>query len=442
MSDTPICDFVKEYAGNGSVRAHMPGHKGKEFLGFEEYDVTEFDGADQLFDPHGIIAESEKNASGIFSCSTFYSAEGSSLCIRAMLYMAITRSGVSRTVLAARNVHGSFITSAGLLGIDVQWIYPEIPSVYLSAKLSAADIEKALASSETKPAAVYVTSPDYLGAISDIKGIARVCSKYGVPLLVDNAHGAYLKFLDVSAHPVDLGADLCCDSAHKTLPVLTGGAYLHVNANDRYVFSGKAKHAMSVFASTSPSYLILQSLDKANAYLKDHKKRLKGFLPQMENLKNELKIRGYTLVEEERMKITVDAKKYGYTGDGLAQALMNCGIVCEFHDKDFTVLMLTPENTEGGIERIKKAFLSVPRLSPIADAPPFVPVPERAMSIREAMLSESETLAAEKCAGRITACTSLSCPPAVPILVCGEVITKQALDCFAYYGIKECAVVK
>ena len=236
---TPICDFVNTYARSDSIRLHMPGHKGiseKEsslpFLA-EAFDITEIPGADSLYEADGIIRESEKNASLIFGSHTFYSTEGSSQCIRAMLYLSLIYAksqGKTTTIAAARNVHKSFISAAAMLDIDINWIYSENTSndnSYLSCTVDADALDKKLSSLKEKPFAFYITSPDYLGNISDVSAISRVCHKHGVLLLVDNAHGAYLKFLSPSQHPIDLGADLCCDSAHKTLPVLTGGAYLH-----------------------------------------------------------------------------------------------------------------------------------------------------------------------------------------------------------------------
>ena len=277
--NTPICDFVNKYAESEKARFHMPGHKGKGFLGTEHLDITEIDGADVLYNAKGIIKESQENASKLFgSEKTLYSAEGSSLSIRAMLYLALLyakQSGRKPAIAAFRNVHKAFISASALLDIETQWIYPENQSGIISCGISPQNVDVLLTGIEEKPAALYVTSPDYLGNVQDIAGLSEVCKKHGILLLVDNAHGAYLKFLPQDIHPITLGADICCDSAHKTLPVLTGGAYLHISENAPDILYAEAERAMSLFASTSPSYLILQSLDIANKYMSDGYKRKK-----------------------------------------------------------------------------------------------------------------------------------------------------------------------
>ena len=270
---TPIRDFVEGYVAADAVRLHMPGHKGASLLGFEAYDITEVAGADSLYEADGIIRQSEQNASRLFGCRTYYSTEGSSQCIRAMLQLVGTYAGVRGIdrplVLAGRNAHKTFLSAAALLDLDVEWLYPDGEDGYLTCTLTPARLEAYLAAAERLPAAVYVTSPDYLGNVADVAALAAVCHAHGVLLLVDNAHGAYLKFLKPSRHPMDLGADLCCDSAHKTLPVLTGGAYLHVGAHLTALSEERVKHALALFGSTSPSYLILQSLDLCNAVMDD-----------------------------------------------------------------------------------------------------------------------------------------------------------------------------
>ena len=228
---TPVADFIRSYASLKTSRFHMPGHKGREFLGCESFDITEIFGADALYEAEGIISLSEKNASALFgSGGTFYSTEGSSQCIRAMLYLALTNrpQSVPPVILAARNVHKAFIYAAALLDFKIVWIWPEEHHSLCACPITAEKLDHCLSSLDVPPAAVYLTSPDYLGGMADISSLAQVCRRYGPLLLVDNAHGAYLRFLTPSRHPLDCGADICCDSAHKTLPVLTGGAYLHL----------------------------------------------------------------------------------------------------------------------------------------------------------------------------------------------------------------------
>ena len=438
--NTPICDFVKEYGKSGKVRAHMPGHKGVGDI--EHLDITEITGADSLYEANGIIKESEKNAGSLFDAHTFYSTEGSSLSIRAMLYLACTYSqslGRRPLILAGRNAHKAFISASALIGFDVAWIYPKTQEWYLSCKITPEALEGEIMAH--KPTAVYITSPDYLGNMQDIKGISEVCKRNNVLLLVDNAHGAYLKFLPESAHPMDLGADMCADSAHKTLPVLTGGAYLHISRSAPVFLKENAKAALSLFGSTSPSYIILQSLDRANVYLSTHKRRLGGFLPKMQSLKNAIVAMGYTLVGAEPLKITVDAKRFGYSGEALAKELLKGGVMCEFADRDYTVLMLTQENS-GDIEKIIKAFAGVKKRPEIKEAPPTFEIPQKALNIRAAMFSDSEILPIEKSLGKVVADVSVGCPPAVPILVSGEVVDATAIECLKYYGIEKIKVVK
>ena len=436
--DTPIYDFVNNYAHSHSVRAHMPGHKGEGEL--ESLDITEITGADSLFEADGIISESERNAGEIFGAYTFYSAEGSSLSIKAMLYLTVLYSKeIDREplILTARNVHKSFVNGIALLDIRVEWLHSESSS-YLECKISPERLESYLKEAKELPTALYVTSPDYLGNIQDIKGLSAVCHKYGVLLLCDNAHGAYLKFSSPSGHPIDLGADISADSAHKTLPVITGGAYLHISKNAPPLFRERAKDAMALFGSTSPSYLILSSLDRFNGAIPD----FPTFLAKCERLKAQLLSLGYHLIGDEPAKITVKAKDYGYLGTELGAILEELGVIYEFADFDFLVLMLSPSNSDRDFEKIRSALSSVPKKTPITALPPTLCQSERAMSPREALLSPSEELPADKCLGRIFASSALGCPPAVPIMIAGEVVTSEAIEAFRYYGINKIRVTK
>ena len=620
--NTPIYNFVKTYKDLRPARFHMPGHKGRGPLGCEDLDLTEIPGADSLYEAAGIIAESEANASALFGCPTFYSTEGSSHCIRAMLLLAAQATGTSASsaespvgsrcesrtampeatshafgrlrqqatgkafplrgrwhpaspasrmtdevacdprfrVLAARNVHSAFLTAAALLDLDVVWLPAERPAAggkgsYLSAHPTPEVLDAALA--ETGAAAVYLTCPDYLGELPELRPLAAVCHARGALLLVDNAHGAYLRFLRPSRHPMDLGADLCCDSAHKTLPVLTGGAYLHVretlvgaavtspacrgggpasrpvegcrppkatsiemqNAKCR-MQNEDVRDVLSLFGSTSPSYLILQSLDLANPYLETLPETLADFLPKVEALKKRLRAAGWTLTGDEPLKLTLELSPVGTSiacppsGSDLAAALEQEGIFCEFADPEHVVFLLSPSNTDEELARLEAALNAVgsdPLIAPViaggndaaatrrqeasrdaslrfcsntgdgslccavdssfkspvrehrepspvskspvsnqpaaaTDATSSVTaspchLPLKGKAMREAMLSPAVRVPAGESLGRVLARPGVSCPPAVPILMPGEVIDKNAIEAFEKYGIEEVSVL-
>ena len=424
----------------------MPGHKGKGDFGFEKFDITEIDGADVLYKANGIIKESEENATRLFgTAKTLYSTEGSSLAIRAMLYLVKQYAKLQNKppfILAGRNAHKTFVTATALLDIDVEWMAGENTDNLISCNITADYLEKFLKSFEIKPIAVYVTSPDYLGNVLDIASVSSVCRKYGVLLLVDNAHGAYLKFLPESLHPIDCGADICCDSAHKTLPVITGGAYLHIGKNAPEIFKAQGENAMSVFASTSPSYLILQSLDMANKYLCDnYAEGLSSFLTEVDRLKKTLRSRGYQLFGNEPLKITVAPKSYGYKGYELAALLEKKGIICEFSDPDFMVIMLTLETGVQGIKKLEDALLQIEKKPPVIEFPPKAIQGVKEMTLNQALFSNSKEIDVSDALGMVLAAPSVSCPPAIPIVVCGERITQEAIEAFHYYGINKCYVV-
>ena len=421
----------------------MPGHKGKEILGCEPIDITEIMGADSLYSAEGIIAESENNATRLFGTAhTFYSTEGSTLAIKSMLALAL--SGIKKPrILAARGAHKAFIYAAALLDIDVEWIFSGgCSSICSSATVTAEEIGRALGSNEGI-AAVYVTSPDYLGNIADVSAIAEICHKRGVMLLVDNAHGAYLNFLSPTRHPIALGADMCCDSAHKTLPALTGGAYLHIS--ERLCgFVENARNTMAVFASTSPSYLTLASLDLVNAYIENgYRERLAETVKKTEEVKMRIRAIGIPVLETEPLKIVIDANEYGYTGEGIAEHLRSDGIEAEFSDVEYTVLMLSAENTDGDLERLIASLSTLPRQNKIErDMAALLTAPRRVMSVREAMFSKRETVSTKDAVGRICASPTVSCPPAIPIAVSGEVITDKEIRLFKKYKIEKIEVVK
>lgn len=476
----------------------MPGHKGISLLGFEKYDITEITGADELYVADGIIGESEKNAADLFkSHMTLYSTEGSSQCIRAMLQLVMCGSDVKHTIyktkqsadnvtslhksagtmtaaakpyspyiLAARNAHKAFIYGLALTGLEAEWLYPENASNSLcSCPISAAQVDSFLSEAATLPLAVYITSPDYLGNIADIKGISEVCHRYGLPLMVDNAHGAYLKFLSPGRHPLDLGADICCDSAHKTLPVITGGAYLHI-ASSLNITKADAKAAMALYGSTSPSYLIMASLDNCNKYLAEgYHERLEKTISMVNETKKKLTDNNWIVeATDEPMKITIRLPRLAETIDKTsnttnthgsdrqaysdiempkqpAQILRMNSIEYEYADEDYIVLMPSTETTEADFARLVDA-LGINTMVCSEPYKLYLTKSENMISIRDAIFSPAESIPVSEALGRICATPTVSCPPAIPIAVSGEIITEDMLKIFKHYGIEEIRVIK
>lgn len=449
--NTPIADFVVNYAKQNMSRMHMPGHKGEGFLGCEIYDITEVAGADSLYEANGIIAKSEANATEIFGTGrTVYSTEGSSQCIRAMLYLAMMNwkkdvvSEERPVIVAARNVHKAFVYAAALLDFDIQWLWPEGDMNSLcSCQVSKEMVEETLRSLKEKgiiPVAVYLTSPDYLGQRQDIKGIAEICHKHGTLLIVDNAHGAYLHFTEEPMHPIDLGADMCSDSAHKTLPVLTGGAYLQISKNMPEKIRKSAKHAMALFGSTSPSYLTMISLDKCNEYLAgDYRKQLSEMIEAVQKLSGELEKAGWKVNVLEPLKMTIQLPE-GISGSEYAKHLRRLQVECEYADPDFIVFMFTPDNTRGDLRRIREAFGE--NIYSYGNSNYLIPAKcVQVLSVREAVFAVHEEIPVTEALGRICASPAVSCPPAIPIAVSGERIDENAVTLFEYYGISNVDVI-
>lgn len=444
--DTPIADFVRAYRDSGVSRLHMPGHKGLDFLGCEGLDITEVRGADELYEAAGIIAQSEENAGKLFgSAGTFYAAGGSSQCVRAMLYLTLTgrpRSSPPPVILAGRNAHKAFLYAAALLDFEPRWLWPEESGSLCACPVSPQRLDWALAAMPVPPAAVYLTSPDYLGGTAEIAALAEVCHAHGTVMAVDNAHGAYLHFLAPPVHPLDLGADLCCDSAHKTLPVLTGGAYLHIGKDAPAGFAENAKAALALFGSTSPSYLTLASLDLCNGYLaRDYPARLAETAAALAALRRALAAQGWALAASDPLRITLDAAASGHTGCSLAERLRQGGVECEYADREYLVLMATPENSGEDLERIRLALGQNDR--------PALPRPalpqargEQVLSVRQALFSPHERIPAAAALGRICAAPTVACPPAIPIAVSGERIGREALALLKHYGVETVDVVR
>lgn len=434
---TPIVNFLRAYADRDGGRLHMPGHKGRGSFGWEAWDITEIHGADDLSHPRGIILESENNATRLFgSRHSFYLTGGSSQGIKTMVHLAAQRRS-GGAILAGRNAHKAFLHSCGLLGLEPVWMQPPGSSL-CGCPITPQTLEDSIRQAREPLCAVYVTSPDYLGGMLDIRGLARTAHRHGLALLVDNAHGAYLSLFP-DRHPICQGADLCCDSAHKTLPVLTGGAYVHVGKEAADWDDEAVRAAAGIYGSSSPSYLTLCSLDQCNRLLERELPELaEKTMARVAALAAKLPIPN---LSAEPWKLTLDCAAVGADGESVTARLRQWGAEPEYADKDHVVLMFTPYNEEGDYQAVEAALAEV---SPAAARSPGpVPAPgERAMTVRQAMLLPQEQIPVRESPGRICGAAPVSCPPAIAVVAPGERVTPAAAEYMAGLGISRIAVVR
>ncbi len=443
MKQTPLWQAVTAYCQKNYSRYHMPGHKGRGVPGMEQvlpYDVTEVKGTDSLFEATEAIAQTEKLFSKLYHTNrSMISCGGSTLCIQAMLALVARPEG---KVIAGRNIHVSAVNAMALLGLNPVWVYPKPDAgTGLPGRVQPADIESALAANPDA-AAVYLTSPDYYGVLCDIAAISVICKTYNVPLLVDNAHGSHLAFLSPSLHPIAAGADLCSDSLHKTLPALTGSALLQIG-NSR--FAPIAKEKMSLFGSTSPSYLMMLSMDGLIPYLQEQARedfaRTAQFVRQAEFFAEE---RGFSIPKGKKdpVRISLGIAEMGYTGASFGEYLREKGIEPEYVNDSYCVLLPSPLHDEKDQQRLLHAISSCPKLTAMGQPPGMLVQPRQVISLREAMFSQREELPVEQCAGRVAAQIKSPCPPGIPIVMNGELIDENIVKILKNYGVTSLNVVK
>lgn len=450
ISDAPLYQAVRAYADRYPLRLHTPGHAGRAdalggiFGNLLSLDVTELPETDSLFEADGAIRAAEAKAARAFgTVHTLFSAGGATLCLQAMLRLA-TQSGRRRVVMA-RGAHRSAIHAMALLDLEPVWVWPEpFAGSSLPGVVSPRAVEQALANCGDA-ACVYVTSPDYYGTLSDLAGIASACHRYGTPLLVDGAHGTHLRYLDGGVlHPLAQGADLVCDSAHKTLPVLTGGAFLQVG---NAAFSrGAAKDAMALFGSSSPSYPILLSLDLARAWGKRHgAKAFSTLRARVDALYGHLAPRGLLPphVPHDPVRITLDVGRVGLPGSEAAAWLYERGISIEMHDDRHIVMLPSVLSDDADFERLAAALTALPVHdgfdSVVLEKPEH---PKAVMTPGEALRATCERLPVEQTAGRVAAEGCSPCPPGIPLVCPGERITASLAAALKNYGIHALNVIK
>lgn len=448
MTDnTPLKRALDEYIRQDYARLHMPGHKGASISPFGElmaYDVTEVEGTDSLFEDDGPLKELEEIFTRLYDTKgTVMSAGGSTLCIQAMLRMVAKKEG---RILAGRNIHAAAVNAMALLGLEPVWVYPNrkqeerlIGEISPDAIRSVLEKEKQAGTLDSL-CAVYVTSPDYFGVMSDIRSIAQIAHEYGLPLLVDNAHGAHLHFLKEEYHPMQLGADLCCDSLHKTMPALTGAALLHTSDTK---YCPQMKGAMTVFGSTSPNYLIMLSMDSTAAFLmQDGAERIQQTVTRCEELRQKAREKGFVLPQHcDPMRLTLPLAGTGWDAQNFRKLLRKHKIMEEYLSDSGCVLLFSPFNREEDFKRTEALLDEVLIQNQPFTAFPIVPS-EKVMSLREAFLSPKESVPVEKAEGRIAAQVKITCPPGIPLVMPGERLHKEIIKILKNSGIFVIDVVK
>ncbi len=443
MKKTPLYSALKMHKSLNRASFHTPGHKNsKKILNKRllELDFTELPDTDSLYEASGAIKEAEELMSQLYGAkSTIFSAGGCTLCIQTMLKLAVPFGG---KVIASRMIHKSAVNTMAILNAEVKWLMSKVSDNMSDfSQIDANKIDKMLQKNE-KIDCVYITSPDYFGHIADTESIAKICHKYDVPLLVDNAHGAHLKFLSRDIHPVTFGADMVSDSAHKTLPVLTDGALLHI-ANEKYVKN--AKKAMSIFGSTSPSYPIMASLDVCRAWLnKSGKKAYLKLENDVAKIKKIAKQKGilddYENVDP--VRLVLNTAKIGISGDDAAKYFRTNGIEPEFSDRERVVFIATPMNSKKDFAKLGKTIKMLPIGEYIQNKAPIFEMPIIKKSLHEALFSASASVKIRDSLGKISANTVCPCPPGIPILLPGEIVTENSIKNLLYYGIFSIDVIK
>lgn len=441
-----LTDRLAEYAQRNLAPFHMPGHK--RTAGIYDYiesisslyDITEVEGFDNLHGANGILKEAMDHAAAIYdSKRTFFSVNGSSAGILAGIRAAATRGG---HIIVARNCHKSVYNAIELCGLTPHFAMPQYDSTFnLYGSIAPADIA-ALTEQYPQTQLIVITSPTYDGIISDVKAICDEAHKHNIPVLIDEAHGAHLGFLDRRiANAVACGADIVIQSTHKTLPSLTQTALIHINGT--LVEPAECEWQLSVFETTSPSYLLLASIDGCMDYLarcgEEAFAAWRRNLVLFEELTKDLKhlrilhygrdaVRDYpSIYRFDKSKIVVSTDGTDLDGVALEQCLLGeFGIEPEMYLASCVTLMTGMGTTEEHIRRLAAALNAIDARCKVSktNPSPFIlkEMPVQVVGAEEARLAPHEAVALTEAAGRIIARYLWAYPPGAPFLIPGEVI--------------------
>ncbi len=421
---------------------HMPGHKrnleSTPLKGAFRCDITEIDGFDNLHDEKGIILEAEKRANALYGAEeTFFLVNGSTCGVLSAVSAAVREGG---RILAARGSHRAFYHAAYLRRLTINYLKPKMIENYgIYDSYNEADIIEAIGASSEKPEAVFITSPTYEGKCSDIEGIARACHRHGIILIVDAAHGAHLGFDErLPKSAVQQGADIVIHSLHKTLPSMTQTALIHVQ-ND-LVDRGRLKRFLRIYQTSSPSYVMMASMDLCMTELRE---RGKDYFDRLIKFRNMIEdgTRGCKKLSvfsrdilEDPSKVLIYSRTCEMTGPQLYDILREDYLLQpEMAGDGYALAIITGWDTEDGIKRLIDAICSIDKsLADTGSSDYFsrddFDLPIRRMELYDAWDADKEILDIKAAKGRISGDFINLYPPGIPIIVPGEELSKTIIE--------------
>ena len=437
---------LETYAKSGIYPFHMPGHKRADLAFPNPYqiDITEIDGFDNLHHAEDILKESEEHAAQVFGADkTFYLVNGSTCGLLAAISAAVPKRG---RLLMARNCHKAVYHAAYLRELTVDYLYPQITEAGIQGAILPGEVLCALSGEKTYDA-VVITSPTYDGVVSDIAQIAEIVHAHGIPLIVDEAHGAHFGFSEkfpVSAKA--LGADLVIQSIHKTLPAFTQTALLHLQS-DR-ISESEVRKFLGIYETSSPSYIFMAGIEKCVRMLEedgqrlfaDYEKRLKKFFKKTKQLQK-IKIlqksdfNSSEAFDFDRSKLILSVRNTDMTGQQLYEILLNrYGLQMEMASGFYVTAMTSIMDRMEGFSRLAEALLEIDgTLGEKKDVSgDFVKAVyqknEKKLEIAEAVDADVKSIPTGEAAGFISAEYVYLYPPGIPILVPGEKITESIVE--------------
>ncbi len=455
-SNTSIVSFVSDFAAQNTVSFHMPGHKGRRIFdesGFKGYidslvdeDITEIKGADNLFQPEGIIRATMDKYKEIYgSRETYLLVGGSSAGVLASILTCVPRGG---KLLIAANCHKSAWNALSLIGAMPVCVYPEVIKDFgISGSVSPADVRAALAK-DPDISAVLITSPNYYGVCSDIEEIAKAAHEAGKLLIVDEAHGAHLKIMKNAGYDVfdadTRGADITVASTHKTLASFTQAAIVNIYSDD--VELDVFENYLQIIESSSPSYILTASHDM-NADIIKHRgaELMKCWNDCLDEFYAEAKnIEGLKLIDHpmhDRTKIDMDFAGLGINGKALDAMLTERGIHVELASGNVVMGLSGIGNVREDYQRLLAALkeISAAGRADLAEreAVPSWQNEDRTKTLSELLHREKHVFGIpdrsipthySEAAGKICAVAVIPYPPGIPLFVPGELMDKEALE--------------